>query len=115
MEPYRIYFVGTARARPGKAGAGAKWWTERGQAVYESLPGVKSLRVYATQFGLGAEYNIEFWYELENYAVLDEWDKAFDADPEKYGSVFQEFNDLFEAGPSQLMGDWPESRLTDTD
>ncbi len=115
MEAYRIYFVATARHRPGKAGAGAKWWTEKGQPVFGSLPGVRSVRVYATQFGLGGEYSLEFWYEVENYAALDKWDEAFEADPEKYGPALQGFNDLFEAGPGRMMGDWPESRLTDTD
>lgn len=37
------------------------------------------------------------------------------ADPGEYGPIFQQFNDLFESGPSRLMGDWPESHFADTD
>lgn len=113
MNMYRIYFVGTARPRPGKEGAAAEWWKEKGEAFYSAFPGVKSLQTFAGQFGLSGEYGIEMWYEIEDYAVMDKWDEVIGADPQKYGPAFVEFVELFEAGPSRLMGDWPESRLTD--
>ena len=110
---YRIFYVSTARPRPGKGSEAANWWKETGKPFFESIPGVKSLQTFAGQFGLSGEYGIEFWYELENYAVMDLWDKDVAANPQKYGSIFQEFNELFDSGPSRVMGDWPESRLTD--
>ena len=112
MDLYRIYFVGTARFRPGKAEEATKWWKEEGAPFYAALPGVKSLRTFAAQFGLGGEYGLEFWYEVDNYAVMDVWDKVISDDPGKYGPVFVKFAELFEGGPSRLMGDWPESHLT---
>lgn len=113
MDLYRIYFVGTARSRPGKASEASKWWREEGEPFYASLPGVKSLQTYAAQFGLGGAYNLEFWYEIDDYAVMDAWDKVMSEDPGKYGPKFAKFAELFEGGPSRIMGDWPESRLVD--
>jgi hypothetical protein len=113
MDMYKIFFVGTARPRPGKDGEAAEWWKETGQQAYESFPGVKSLRTLAGQFGLAGQYSIEFWYEIEDYAVMDRWDEVIAADPQKYGPLFQKFGELFETGPSRLLGSWPESRLTD--
>jgi hypothetical protein len=46
---------------------------------------------FAGQFGLGGEFSLEFWYEIEDYAVMDHWDKVIAADPQKYGQVFEEF------------------------
>lgn len=112
MEMYKIFFVGTARPRPGNESKAAKWWEETGQQFYESLPGIKSLQVFSSQFGLGEVYGIEFWYELENYAVMDQWDEVIASDPKKFGPNFRRFNELFESGPSRLVGSWPESRLT---
>ena len=111
MDTYRIFFVGTARSKPGIDGEAAKWWTEKGKPFYESMPGVKSLRTYAGQFGLDGKYSIEFWYEIENYGVMDQWDIDMLAHPDRYGPIFKEYGELFENGPSRLMGDWPESRL----
>lgn len=55
------------------------------------------------------------WLEIENYQVMDLWDQDIAANPQRYGSIFQEFNDLFESGSSRLMGDWPESYLGEGD
>ena len=108
MDAHGIFYVGTARPKPGKAAEAAGWWDEEGHALYSSLPGVSSLRSYASQFGLGGEYGIEFWFELENYAVLDQWNDVMAAEPQKYGPMFQKFFDLFEPGPSRVVGDWPD-------
>lgn len=113
MDAYGIFFVGTARTKPGKAAAAAQWWGEKGYDSYRSLPGVKSLRTYAGQFGLSGDYGIEFWYEVDNYAVMDRWDEAIAADPQEYGPLFEEFAEFFDVGPSRMMGDWLESRLVD--
>ena len=115
MGMYRIYFVGTAKAKPGKSDAAAKWWREKGKAFYESLPGVKSVRAYASQFGLGETYGLEIWSEVDTYAAMDRWDEDIAANTQTYGPVFREFEGLFESGPSRLMGDWPESSLTSTE
>lgn len=112
MDLYRIYFVGTARFKPGKSQEATKWWREEGEPFYASLPGVKSLQTFASQFGLGGEYSLEFWYEVDDYAVMDVWDKVIADDPGKYGPMFLKFAELFDGGPSRMMGDWPESSLT---
>ena len=111
MADYRIYYVATAATRPGRGAEAAQWWREKGQAFFESFPGVKSLQVFASQFGIGRKHGYEFWYELENYAVLDTWDAVLEADPEKYGPPWMEYIELFEPGPTRIMGAWPESRL----
>jgi hypothetical protein len=113
MEMYRLFYVATARSKPGKSTEAAKWWAEKGQTFYESLPGVKSLRTYAGQFGLSGDYGLEFWYEVEDYGVMDRWDADILERPDEYGPIFKEYNDLFESGPSRLMGEWPESSLLD--
>jgi hypothetical protein len=113
MGMYQMFLVATARTRPGKIGAAADWWRETGQKFFESLPGVKSLRAFTSQFGIGDVYGIEFWYEIENYAVMDRWDEVISAEAKKYGEIFQQFDELYESGPSRLVGSWPESRLTE--
>jgi len=113
MEKFRLFWVNTASSRPGKHGEAAKWWRETGQAFFESLPGVKSLQVFAVQFNLGRRpnQNYEFWFEFDDYAVLDKWDEDIMANPEKHGPPNRKFRELFEWGPSRFMGDWPESLI----
>ena len=108
MEEYRIYVVDTFKIKSGKTKEALKWWKEKGKAIIESSPGTKSLRTYAVQFGLGGEYDIEIWEEKENYASLDILDKDIDQNPQKY-SPFKEAQELFDWGPTRIMGDWPES------
>ena len=108
MEPYRIYVVSTAKVKPGKGSAAMKWWREKGKPMMEAAPGTKSVRAYAAQFGLGGEYGLEIWREVENYASFDRLDEDLDANPQKYAAWF-EARELLEWGPSRLMGDWPES------
>jgi hypothetical protein len=108
MEEFRIYFVYTAKFKPGKRKEALKWWQEKGKAFKESFPGTKSVRAYAVQFGLGGEYYIEIWVEKENYASLDLLDKDIDQNPQKYSPI-KEAQELFDWGPSRIMGDWPES------
>jgi hypothetical protein len=111
MSDFRIFFVGTAAARPGKGSECATWWREKGQAYFESFPGVKSLQAFASQFGLGRRHGFEFWFEIEDYAVLSQWDTGMAANPQKYGPLWVEYVELFETGPNRIVGDWPESRL----
>jgi hypothetical protein len=108
MEEYRIYVVNTAKTKPGKEKEAVKWWQEKGKAMFESTPGTKSLRAYAVQFGLGGEYYYEIWHEVKNYAYFDLLDKDMEQNPQKY-SPMREAQDLFDWGPSRVMGDWPES------
>jgi hypothetical protein len=114
MEAYRLYLVGTAKIKSGKFVEATKWWKEKGAPDLLSRPNVKSLQCYAGQFGLGGEYDIEIWQEIENYAAMDHWDAWIVEDPERAAKVrelWQEANELFEWGPNRLMGDWPESSL----
>jgi TPR repeat protein len=108
MEEYRIYVVYTAKFKPGKRKEALKWWQEKGKAFKESFPGTKSVRAYAVQFRLGGEYYIEIWAERENYASFDLLDKEMEQNPQKYSPI-REATDLFDWGPTRIMGDWPES------
>lgn len=110
MERYRLFHVSTLKSKPGKGSEAVKWWHEKGQAFMESLPGVKSVNAYATQFNLGGEYQYEIWAEIEDYAVYDRWDEDTVAHPERYGPFF-ESSAYFDWGPARIMGDWPQSRL----
>jgi len=80
------------------------------QSLFELTPGTKSVRAYAVQFGLGGEYTIEIWAERENYASFDLEDKDYIQNPQKY-SAFKEAQELFDGGPTRIMGDWPESMV----
>lgn len=108
MEGYRIYLVLTAKCKPGKEDEAVKWWQEKGKALWESMPGVKSVRAYAVQWLLGGERVREFWTEIENYAALDRMDEDLEGNPQKYAAL-GEAEELFEWGPGRLMGDWAES------
>ena len=107
MEKYRIYHVSTAKIKPGKQKDAVKWWQEKGKAVHESMPGSRSAKAFAVQFGLGGS-RIEIWTEMENYAAYDRVDEDLEANPQKCGAL-GEGHDFFDWGPSRVMGDWPES------
>ena len=113
MEPFKIYQAITVQVKSGKGDQAKKWWNEKGKAAYESLPGIKSVKAYAVQFGLGGNF-LEFWLETENYAAFDRIDEDLDANPQKY-AAFVEFNDLFESVTTRIMGDWPESHWSATE
>jgi len=106
--------VGTSKVKPEKYVEASKWWTEKGLPDLRSRPWAKSVKSYAVQFGLGGEYFIETWTEIEDYAAMGEMDKWVIDDPdraEENRKMWEEANDYFEWGPSRLMGDWPESTL----
>jgi len=114
MNEYKLYLVGYAKIKPGKFVEATKWWSEKGAPDTLSRPWTKSLKCFAGQFGLGGEFDIEIWQEIENYAALDEIDKWIIEDPKKAEEIremWKEANELFEWGPNRLMGDWPESSL----
>ena len=114
MEAYKLYLVGSAKIKQGKFEEATKWWKEKGVPDILSRPWTKSLKCYASQFGLGGEYTIEVWQELENYATLDQMDAWIIKDPKRDAEIrkiWQEADELFEWGPNRLMGDWPESSL----
>ena len=114
MSEYKLYFVGTAKIKSGKFVEATKWWGEKGLPDLRTRPWAKSVKSYAVQFGLGEEYGIETWTEIENYAALDDMDNWIIEDQERAEEnrkMWQEANEYFEWGPSRLMGDWPESSL----
>jgi hypothetical protein len=110
MGQYRIFIVSTAKARPGKVDEVAEWWREKGKPLFEATPGTKSVNAYTVQFGLGGEYGIEIWSEVEDYASFDRLDEDILDNPQKYGS-WREARELIEWGPTRIMGDWPESQF----
>lgn len=111
MGEYRKFHVSTFKTLPGKRLDGEKWWTDKARPMFQSMPGVKSVNAYVTQFGLGGEYEIEVWLEIENYAAYDQVDQDVAANPQKYQAL-AEAEELFETGPGRLMGDWPASDLS---
>lgn len=114
MEEYRLFFVGQGKVKPGKFKEATEWWEEKGKPDILKDPWTVSLNAYAVQFGLGGEYTIEIWQEIENYAAFDAMDKKFTDDPQgaqETLDVWIESNEFFEWGPSRLMGDWPESSV----
>ncbi len=115
MDAYRLYFVTVGKFKDDASYEEATtWWREKGGPDLAAEPWTKSLQVYATQFRLGGEYSLEVWQEIENYAVLDEMDAWYFADPARAkakGDLWRESAAYFEWGPSRLMGDWPESGL----
>ena len=102
---YRVFYVTTHTMQPDKL-AEAMAWYEQGMGLWPRLPGVKSVQGFAMQFGLGpADMGVEIWMEIEDYAVLDSWDRID-------GPIRQEWLDLMAVqracvtpGPARLMGD----------
>jgi hypothetical protein len=114
MGIYRLFLVGQAKIKPGKFEEATKFWREKGAPDILSEPWTKSLHGYAAQFGLGGEYGIEIWQEIEDYAAFDTMDNAMLKSPEeakRKRDIWKEAIDYFEWGPTKLMGDWPESSL----
>lgn len=114
MLPYRLYWVTQFKIKQGKGEEATKWWREKGAPDILAEPWTKSLRCYAGQFGLGGGYDFEVWQELETYAAFDSMDQDMIDNPDKYREkreFWRESFEIFEWGPSRLMGDWPESSL----
>jgi hypothetical protein len=114
MDIYKLYLVRSAKIKPGKFEEATKWWKEKGAPDTLSRPWIKSLKCYAVQFGLGGDYGIEIWQEIENYAAMDQIDTWIIDDPKRADTLskyWKEADDYFEWGPNRLMGDWPESSL----
>ena len=114
MTEYKLFMVGTAKIKAGKGPEATRWWREKGLPDIRSRPWAKSAKSYAVQFGLGGEYEIETWVEIEDYAAMDVMDDWVIEDPEraeKNRNMWKEAAEYFEWGPRRLMGDWPESSL----
>lgn len=112
MTEYKKFIVDTARIRPGKLADAARWWRDRGLPDLRSQPWAKSVKSYIVQFGLGGEYAVEIWVEIDDYAAMDAMDNWIIEDPEraeKNRDLWKEANEYYEWGPARLMGDWPES------
>ena len=114
MADYRIYFVAQGKIKPGKWEQAVKWWKEKAAPDILSEPWIKSLRSYGTQFGLGGEYDIEIWQEIESYGAFDEMDDFYTQVSEDITRRIEnskEGIEYIEWGPTRLMGDWPESSV----
>ena len=110
MEQYKKYLVYTARVRRGKREEATSWWHDKGKSMYESAPGFLSATAYASQWRLSQGcYDLEIWVELKNYASLDRLDEDAMANPQKY-AAYSESLEIFEWGPSRMMGGWPQSQ-----
>jgi len=114
MTAYKLYWVATAKIKPGKFEEATRWWREKGAPDVISEPWNVSLHAYAGQFRLAGEYEIEIWQGLENYAALDQMDAWYEEDPvraKKKNDLWEESTEYFEWGPARLVGDWPESSM----
>jgi hypothetical protein len=114
MTEYKLYMISSSKIKAGKFVEATKWWAEKGLPDLRSRPWAKSVQSYAAQFGLGGEYDIETWTEIEDYSAMDAMDNWIIEDQEraeKIRKMWEEANDYFEWGPTRLMGDWPESSL----
>ena len=110
MGSYRIYEVATARVKPGNSSEAVKWWNEKGKPLLEASPGTKWVKAFTVQFGLGGEYHLEIWREIDSYGSYDKLDEDMFARPEEY-EAFSESFEFMEWGPTRLMGEWPESQF----
>ena len=114
MEKYKLYLVQVGNVRPGKYTEAMKWWKEEALPNRLTAPWFKSIKAYAGQFGLGGEYVIEIWNEIESYGAFDQIDDYWDGDSEdkeKRLEIIHRGAEIIEWGPSRLMGDWPESAV----
>ena len=105
-----LFHVFTLRARQGKGDALVTWWRETALDVFRSLPGIKSVRALQTQYLLGGEYDLEWWFELENWAGYDQVTQAFATNPQ-LGAALAEQDSLVEFGPSRVVAEWPDPRF----
>jgi hypothetical protein len=112
MEQYKSYLVYTARTRLGKREEAASWWRDKGKPMYESAPGFLSATAFASQWRLGqGRYDLEIWVELKDYASLDRLDEDAMVNPQKY-AAYGESLEIFEWGPSRMVGEWPQSQFS---
>ena len=111
MALYGIYHVVTYIIAPGKFTQFKRFFpTEKERWLL--LPGVKSVKAYAPQFGLGRARSVEVWVEIEDYATYDQWDQWF-LDHAEEVSSWTELRDVVQEERARVMGDWPESHLVE--
>lgn len=103
--PYPLFFVTTWSVRPGKMAEAMQWYAQATD-LFSHLPGTKSVRGFANQFGLGpGEHGFEMWVELEAYAALDAWDRIDGPIRQQWLEVEKAGAECLDEGPSRLMGD----------
>lgn len=102
--PYRLFYVTTWSITPGKMPEAMAWY-QKGVGVWQRLAGVTSVQGYATQFGLAPAEGIEIWTEIEDYAVLDSWDRIEGALRQAWLDLNEMAKECVVAGPARLMGD----------
>jgi len=111
MALYGLYHVVTYIIVPGKSTQFKRFFpTEKERWL--SMPGVKSVKAYAPQFGLGRARSVEVWVEIEDYATYDQWDQWF-LDHAEEVSSWTELQGIVQEERARLMGDWPESHLVE--
>ena len=109
---YRLFFVTTWWMTPGKYKE-ASAWHEDALELWSRLPGVKGIASYVPQFSLSDDTRLEVWTEIDDYAVLDQWDAAMADMGDEFLALGQKAADCVTQGPSRLMGDLVGSRITD--
>ncbi len=111
MGVYRIYHVWSGRLKSRRVNLFVQWYNEHGYKMLCAMPGVKSVRAFARQFGLGpGDLDVEIWMEIENYQTYDRIDKDVIEHPEKYAAWY-EIDEYLEQRSSRIMGDFPGSVL----
>ena len=110
---YRLYYVTTYELIPGKAMDAREWYTQ-GRALWLRLPGVRSVDAYVQQFALGAaSQQLEIWTEIDDYAVLDQWDGAAAEFGDEVVALAKIAAGCVRQGPARLVGDYMGSDVRD--
>lgn len=103
--PYRLFYVLTYATQPGKLGEAVSWY-EQGLGVWTRMPGVISVQGLTQQFNLGPdEYHIEIWFEIEDYSVLDAWDRVGGELQSDFIELVKAAQSCVKPGPARLMGE----------
>lgn len=109
---YRLFFVSTWWMTPGKRTEFDAWHDEA-LALWGRLPGVQGIESYVTQFSLGPTQQLEVWAEIDDYAVLDQWDAAMADMGDDFLALGEKAAGCVTQGASRLMGDLVGSRISD--
>jgi hypothetical protein len=88
-----MQFVARYHLLPGKEPEARKWILEKEKEGIPTAPGWKYLGTYFNSMGFG-RFDIEFRYEIENYAAIDAWREDPDAPWVKLFMEVAQFLDL---------------------
>jgi hypothetical protein len=110
---YRLFYVTTWQVLPGR-NVEARAWFDKAAALWQRLPGVRSMNAFVGQFELSpTTRTIEVWAEIEDYGVLDRWDDAMEELGDEVIALGKKGAACVVQGPSRLVGDYVGSGVLD--